>query len=185
MKASRQYQHRTAIIYFGPTKQDYLKLVKAESHRPYLDYAQPFLKEQLLLEMHDDGCNDSSCYTIHSQRMRSLQGWLGEKEEIPICRVRCRCCRAVFTVLPSFIMRYRRQNTDCLGKLLEMNLGMGLTQRETATIYSWLSEDRGWHPGWIWNLVQWLGNLLPVSLVLMSLGLSPPSIYSAMKSSLC
>ena len=60
MKASRQYQNRTAIIYFGPTKQDYLKLVESESHQAYLDYAQPFLKEQLSLEMPHDGCNDSS-----------------------------------------------------------------------------------------------------------------------------
>lgn len=174
MTATRPYQNRTAIVYFGPSKQDYLNLIEAQSHREYLDYAQLFLKEQLPLEMHHDNCHDSSCYTIHSQRTRFVQSWLGEKEEINICRVRCRCCRAVFTVLPSFIMRYRRQDTDCLGKLLEMNLGMGLTQRETATIYSWLGKERGWHPGWIWNLVQWLGNLLPVSLVLMSLGLTPP-----------
>ena len=51
MKASRQYQKRTAIIYFGPTKQDYLKLVEAESHRAYLDYSQPFLEEQLSLDI--------------------------------------------------------------------------------------------------------------------------------------
>jgi hypothetical protein len=50
-------------------------------------------------------------------------------------------------------MRYRRQDTDCPGKLMEMNLGMGLSQRETATIYAWnqimpgirvfLNGDRG------------------------------------------
>lgn len=185
MKASRKYQNRTAIIYFGPTRQDYLNLVEADNHRAYLDYVQPFLKEELSLDMHKEGCQAQSCYTIHSQRMRSLEGWLGQKEQIPICRVRCRCCKTVFTVLPSFILRYRRQDADCLGKLLEMNLGMGLTQRETATIYRWVSEERGWHPAWIWTLVQWLGNLLPVSLVLMSLGLSPPSMSSAMKSLQC
>ena len=184
MNAPRQYQNRTAVVHFGPTKQDYLTLVESEHHSAYLEYVQPFLENQLPLDLHKDGCTDTSRYTIHSQRSRSLQGWLGPKESIPICRVRCCCCRAVFTVLPSFILRYRRQDADCLGKLLELNLGMGLTERETATIYSWLAPERGWHPGWVWTVVQWLGNLMPVALVLMSLGLTPPTTYSAMRSSL-
>lgn len=174
MSASRQYQNRTAIIYFGSTREDYLQLLPAKDHGAYLEYVQPLLQAQLSLDKHDDGCKDTSRYTIHSQRSRSVQGWLGEKEVIPIFRTRCCCCRAVFTVLPSFIMRYRRQDVDCLGKLLEMNLGMGLSQRETATIYSWLGIERGWHPGWVWSLVQWLGHLLPVSLALLRLGLTPP-----------
>jgi hypothetical protein len=95
------------------------------------------------------------------------------RNPIPICRTRCQSCRAVFTVLPSFILRYRRQDADCLGKLLELNLGMGLSQRETATIYSWLGTERGWQPGWVWSLVQWLGNLMPVCLLLLRLGLTP------------
>jgi hypothetical protein len=103
-----------------------------------------------------------------------LQGWLGQAETIAICRVRCKTCRAVFTVLPSFILRYRRQDADCLGKLLELNLGMGLTLRETATIYSWLGAERKWNPGWIWRLVQWLGNLLPVCFLLLQMGLTLP-----------
>jgi hypothetical protein len=155
-------QNRTAIIYFGETKQEYLNLVEAEKHRALLAYIQPFLKVQLQPQQHHDGCTDQSHYTIHSQRDRQLQGLLGAKESIPICRVRCQTCRAVFTVLPSFIMRYRRQDPDCLGKLLEMNLGMGLTLRETATIYTWMGVERTWQPSWIWGLVQWLGHLLPV-----------------------
>ena len=89
------------------------------------------------------------------------------------------------TVYPLPIILRKRDLLDRLrdlGKLLELNLGMGLSQRETATIYSWLGNERGWQPGWIWSLVQWLGNLLPVCLLLMRLGLTPPSIYSAMRS---
>ena len=71
-------------------------------------------------------------------------------------------------------MRYRRQDTDCLGKLIEMNLGMGLSQRETAQIYAWNQTGHQWQPGWIWGLVQWLGGLMPVALLLMRLGLFPP-----------
>lgn len=93
---------------------------------------------------------------------------------IPICRVRCQGCQAVFTVLPSFLMRYRRQDTDYLGKLLAMNLGMGMSLRETGTIYTWNQTSKPWRPGWIWLLVRWLGCLMPVSLLLMRLGLFPP-----------
>jgi hypothetical protein len=71
-------------------------------------------------------------------------------------------------------MRYRRQDTDCLGKLLAMNLGMGMSLRETGTVYAWNQTSKPWRPGWIWLLVRWLGCLMPVSLLLMRLGLFPP-----------
>ena len=182
MAEKQPYQNRTAIVQFGTTKQDYLDLVQSEERKALIAHLQAPLQAQLSVERHKPGCADTSRYTIHGLRERQVQSWLGPAETIPICRVRCQSCRAVFTVLPSFILRYRRQDADCLGKLLELNLGMGLSQRETATIYSWLGTERGWQPGWIWSLVQWLGNLMPVCLLLMRLGLTPPSIYSAMRS---
>ena len=179
MSEQQTFQNRTTIVHFGATKQDYLNLVQSDDHKPLINHLQAPLQAQLSPDRHNPGCPDTSRYTLHSLRQRQLQGWLGAQETIPICRARCQSCRAVFTVLPSFIVRYRRQDADCLGKLLELNLGMGLSQRETATIYSWLGTERGWQPGWVWSLVQWLGNLLPVCLLLLRLGLTPPSIYSA------
>lgn len=174
MSEPRTNQKRTAILYFGATKQDYLSLVQEKKHSGLLEYIQPLLQAQLHPEQHQNGCSDQSHYTIHSQRNRQLQGLLGARETIPVCRVRCQSCRAVFTVLPSFILRYRRQDADCLGKLLEMNLGMGLSLRETASIYRWMDSTHRWQPSWIWTLVQWLGTLLPVYLLLMRMGLTPP-----------
>ena len=163
MPSKRQNQNRTAIVYFGATQQSYLDLVNADDHhQSYIAYIQAPLRAQISREQHQPDCTDITCYTVHSQRHRRLRGWGGEIEVLPICRAKCRCCKAVFTVLPSFIARYRRQDTDCLGKLLEMSLGMGLSQRETAKIYEWSHPDEGWHPGWVWHLVQWLGNLIPV-----------------------
>lgn len=174
MAEAHQNQKRTAIVYFGDQQEDYLKLIQAPERSAFIEYIQRPLQAQLTQDMHHRGCSDRSCYTLHGLRERRVQGWLGEKRVIPICRVRCQSCRAVFTVLPSFLMRYRRQDTDCLGKLMEMNLGMGLSQRETATIYAWNQSDPQWRPGWIWRLSQWLGCLMPVPLLLMRLGLFPP-----------
>ncbi len=181
MTAKQVYQNRTAIVHFG-SKQDYLGLVQSEDRKPLIERLQSPLQAQLSPERHKRGCDDTRRYTIHGLRERQLQGWLGQAETIPICRARCQCCRTVFTVLPSFILRYRRQDADCLEKLLELNLGMGLSQRQTATIYSWLETERGWQPGWVWSVVQWFGNLIPVCLLLMRMGLTPPSICSAMRS---
>ena len=183
MGTGRQNQNRTAIVYFGPTPQDYLDLVESGAkHKAYIEYIQQPLAAQLTPDKHKSACAETSRYTVHSQIERRLQGSQSAPATLPICRVKCCSCRAVFTVLPSFIARYRRQDTDSLGKLLEMSLGMGLSQRETARIYEWSDPEAGWHPGWIWHLVQWLGNLIPVSLLLMRLGLTPPPIFSAMRS---
>lgn len=178
MPPKRHNQNRTAIVYFGAAKQDYLDLINADDrHQAYIAYIQAPLQAQISREQHQPDCPYINCYTVHSQRTRRLRSWGGELEKLPICRAKCRGCKVVFTVLPSFIARYRRQDTSCLGKLLEMSLGLGLSQRETAKIYDWVHPDEGWHPGWVWHLVQWLGNLISVSLSLMRLGL-PPRPYS-------
>lgn len=132
MPPKRHNQNRTAIVYFGATQQDYLDLINADDrHQAYI---QAPLQAQISRDQHQPDCPDITCYTVHSQRNRQLRGWGEALEELPICQAKCRGGQAVFTVVPSFIARYRRQDTDCLGKLLEMSLGMGLSQRETATI---------------------------------------------------
>ncbi len=40
-------QKRTAIVYFGATKQDYLSLIQEKRHSALLEYIQPLLKAQL------------------------------------------------------------------------------------------------------------------------------------------
>jgi hypothetical protein len=168
-------QQRTAIVYFGQEREDYLCLAAAADSREFLNYIQKPLQAQLGAEKHRVGCTEISRYTGHGKRERYLQGWLGERVTVPIYRVRCCGCGAVFTVLPSFILRYRRQDSDCLSKLLTLSLSMGLSQRHTATIYTWSGLERSWTPGGVWSLLQWLGNLLPVAWLLLRLGLMPPA----------
>lgn len=66
MSEPRTNQKRTAILYFGATKQDYLSLVQEKKHSGLLEYIQPLLQAQLHPEQHQSGCSDQSRYTIHS-----------------------------------------------------------------------------------------------------------------------
>lgn len=104
-------QQRTVVIYFGSGRETYLNLVQAEDSSKFLSFIQQPLQMQLGAEKHRVGCSGNTRYTGHGKREHFVQGWLGEREVVPICRVRCCCCRAVFTVLPSFILRYRRQDS--------------------------------------------------------------------------
>ena len=72
MSKPRVNQKRTAIIYFGETKQDYLRLVEEKGYRDLLAYIQPLLKAQVKQAQHHEGCSDQSHYTVHSQRNRQL-----------------------------------------------------------------------------------------------------------------
>jgi hypothetical protein len=104
MTEKQPYQNRTAIVHIGSTKQEYLSFIQSEDHQPLIQHLQAPLKAQLSAERHKPGCLDTGRYTLHSIRNRQLQGWLSEPETLPICRARCQSCRAVFTVLPSFIL---------------------------------------------------------------------------------
>jgi hypothetical protein len=174
MSEQPKNQQRTAIIYFGPTQQDYQHLVEAEKRPAFIDFIQSPLQQQLGRELHRHDCACTSHYTVHQWRERTLEGWFGQVETFNIARVRCGGCGTVFTVLPSFILRYRRQDTDCLSKVLTLSMQMGLSQRHTALVYSWSGANRVWSPGWVWNLIQWLGTLLPLALLLVRLGLTAP-----------
>jgi hypothetical protein len=83
MPEPRTNQKRTAILYFGATKQDYLSLVEVKRHKALLEYIQLLLRTQLQVEQHHEGCTDQSHYTIHSQRNRQLPRIIGSKGNAP------------------------------------------------------------------------------------------------------
>lgn len=79
-------QERTAVVYFGPQREDYFRLAAAEGRREFLSFIQQPLQVQLGAEKHRAGSGNTSRYTGHGQRERYVQGWLGERVRIPICR---------------------------------------------------------------------------------------------------
>jgi hypothetical protein len=46
--------------------------------------------------------------------------------------------------------------------------------RHTALVYTWSDIERSWTPSGVWDLLQWLGKLIPVTWLLLRLGLTPP-----------
>lgn len=67
-------QQRTAIVYFSPQREDYLRLAVAEDSREFLNFIQQPLQARLGVEKHKPNCPDRSRYTGHGQRERYLQG---------------------------------------------------------------------------------------------------------------
>ena len=55
---------------------------------------------------HKSTCNGGGCLTRHSHYVRVRLGGL------TIWRIQCTSCQAVFTVLPHFVLRYRRMRPD-------------------------------------------------------------------------
>src|SRR5881397_4005691 len=55
---------------------------------------------------HKATCHDGGCLTRHSHYARVRLGGL------TIWRVQCTTCKAVFTVLPHFVLRYRQMRPD-------------------------------------------------------------------------
>jgi hypothetical protein len=55
---------------------------------------------------HKATCKGGGCLTRHSHYVRVRLGGL------TIWRIQCTTCRAVFTVLPHFVLRYRRMHPE-------------------------------------------------------------------------
>src|SRR4030095_975614 len=76
---------------------------------------------------HKASCNGGGCLTRHSPYARVRLGGL------TIWRIQCTSCRAVFTVLPHFALRYRRMSPDVARQALMATHG-GLSLEWSATI---------------------------------------------------
>jgi hypothetical protein len=78
--------------------------------------------------MHKDTCRGGGCLTRHSHYMRVRLGG------ITIWRIQCTKCKAVFTVLPHFVLRYRSMRPDVARDALLATHG-GLSLELCAVLY--------------------------------------------------
>jgi hypothetical protein len=77
---------------------------------------------------HKATCKGGGCLTRHSHYVRVRLGGL------TIWRIQCTTCRAVFTVLPHFVLRYRRMHPEVARDALLATYG-GLSLELCAVLY--------------------------------------------------
>jgi transposase len=188
-KAKRQ--DRTIVLYLGNTLADYKARFLAEQGIPTL-IARVETADSLnwghLANGHKAGCPRRLHFTHHNGYTRSLGHFNTSKSSVPIQRVRCLDCGAVFTILPSFVVRYKRYDTDAIEKLMTLlfitedsyrmagvSQALGLDTHLAGT-WTALAEKTGEAiaPRALWSLVQWFGQLSPAQLNL-TLGVAPPT----------
>ena len=77
--------------------------------------------------LHKATCHGGGCLTRHSHYTRARLGGL------TIWRIQCTTCKAVFTVLPHFVLRYRKMRPDVARDALIATHG-GLSLARCAVI---------------------------------------------------
>lgn len=136
---------------------------------------------------HEADCPRQLHFTHHDSYRRWAKHFNGSQSWVVIHRVRCLDCGAVFSVQPSFIIRYKRYETDATEKLMtllfitEDSYRMaGISQAlavDSQQAGTWLAletnQSQAIAPMALWRLVQWLGQLSPAQLNL-ALGVEPP-----------
>src|SRR5512132_1132746 len=95
--------------------------------KAFVEFVFAFLLSLGFQLAHKAACTGGGCLTRHSHYARIRLGGL------TIWRIQCTSCKAVFTVLPHFVLRYRRMSPDVARQALIATHG-GLSLEWCATI---------------------------------------------------
>jgi hypothetical protein len=82
----------------------YFKLL--DDRRAFVEFVLAFLLALGFQLKHKAACGGGGCLTRHSHDMRVRVGG------VTIWRIQCTTCKAVFTILPHFILRYRQMRPE-------------------------------------------------------------------------
>lgn len=184
-------QNRTVVLYLGNTLAEYqATILTKEGLQNLIRHVETAdsINWGHLGDGHNAGCPRHLHFTHHNAYAREVKHFDGTRSSVLILRVRCLECDAVFTVLPSFVVRYKRYETDAIEKLMtllfitEDSYRMaGVSQAlgmDTQQVGTWAALEVAGHdaisPMALWGLVQWLGQLSPAQLNL-ALGVEPPT----------
>lgn len=190
-ETGQKRQNRTVTLYLGNTLAEYEKLISTEDGIQALMRrveSADSLNWGHLADGHHVGCPRHLHFTHHDNYTRWVKHFDGTQSLVTLIRVRCLDCDAVFTIQPSFIVRYKRYDTDAMEKFMVLlfitedsyrmasvsqALGMDTQQAGTWVALEEVGQD-AISPMALWGLVQWLGQLSPAQLNL-ALGVEPPS----------
>lgn len=190
-ETKQKRQNRTVTLYLGNTLAEYEEMIATEEGiRVLIQRVETAdsLNWGHLADGHYAGCSRHLHFTHHDSYTRWLQHFDGTRALVTIIRVRCLDCGAVFTIQPSFIVRYKRYDTDAIEKLMVLlfitedsyrmagvSQALGMDTQQAGT---WVALEEVNHdaisPMALWGLVQWLGQLSPAQLNL-ALGVEPPT----------
>ena len=121
-KATRE--NRTITVDFQDDS-TYLQLLS--NGKAFVEFVMAFLLALGFQLTHKATCHGGGCLTRHSHYARVRLGGL------TIWRIQCTACKAVFTVLPHFVLRYRRMSPDVARQALIATHG-GLSLEWCAVI---------------------------------------------------
>jgi hypothetical protein len=121
-KARRE--NRTITVDFQD-QSTYFQLIS--EGKAFVEFVLAFILSIGFQLHHKASCNGGGCLTRHSHYARVRLGGL------TIWRIQCTSCRAVFTVLPHFVLRYRHLSPDVARQALIVTHG-GLSLEWCATI---------------------------------------------------
>src|SRR5712692_2717397 len=161
-KVSKQIRTNRTITIDFQHEATYFQLLG--DGKAFLECVLAFILSIGLQLTHKATCSGGGCLTRHSHYVRVRLGGL------TIWRVQCTTCKAVFTVLPHFVLRYRSMPPEVARQALLATHG-GLSLELCAVI---------WHisPMALYRLVCALGHQSLVT-VLTRCGLPLPSYFLA------
>jgi hypothetical protein len=187
-EAKPKRKNRTVTLYLGNTLTEYESTYLTE------EGIQALIRQVEIADSLNWGClatgHDADCprllhFTHHDSYVRWAKHFNGSQSPVTILRVRCLDCGAVFSVQPSFIIRYKRYETDAIEKLMTLlfitedsyrmagvSQGLGMDTQQAGTWVA-LEQSQAIQPRALWALVQWFGQLSPAQLNL-ALGVEPP-----------
>src|SRR6266850_6292098 len=96
-------ENRTITVDFQH-EATYVQLL--DDGKAFLEFVFAFLRARGVQLNNTATCRGGGCLTRHSHDVRVRLG------DLTIWRVQCTTCKAVFTVLPHFVLRYRRMRPE-------------------------------------------------------------------------
>jgi hypothetical protein len=122
---ARQTRNNRTITVDFHDETTYFKLL--DDCKAFVEFVRAFLLALGFQLTHKATCRGGGCLTRHSHYVRVRLGG------VTIWRIQCTTCRAVFTVLPHFILRYRQMHPEVARNALLATHG-GLSLERCAVI---------------------------------------------------
>src|SRR5262245_22575504 len=117
--AATRTRHNRTITVDSHDESTYYHLL--DDGKAFLECVLAFLLSLGFQLIHQATCRGGGCLTRHSHYVRVCLGGL------TIWRIQCTTCRAVFTVLPHFVLRYRHMRPEVArNALLATHSGLSL-----------------------------------------------------------